>query len=112
MNTRGPTYRDTATGEDIWFVGGEEVRVPEGTRRDELLRAQIRADCRADILARFPDWKQANLTARAVELLEQQFTGTMTSEDQVDLDAIRAAWGWIKQRRVQSDEEEAALDRS
>jgi hypothetical protein len=74
--------------------------------------SQIKARCRAEILARYPEWLQANMTARSVELLEQMLRGTMTAEDQADIDRIRAAWGWIKARREQSNQEEAELDKA
>lgn len=70
----------------------------------------IKLAAREDILSRYPDWKQANMTARAVELLEAKAAGAKWSPDeQAEADAIRDAWAWIKERRVQSDAEETAI---
>lgn len=70
----------------------------------------IKLAAREDVLARFPEWKQSNMTARAVELLEAKAAGAKWSPDeQAEADAIRNAWAWIKERRAQSDAEEQAV---
>lgn len=71
---------------------------------------QIKEQARADILERYPEWRQANMTARAVELLELQAAGKPWSEaEAAEALQIREAWTWIKERRSQSDAEEAAV---
>lgn len=95
-------------------------KLPEGWTREPPTQEeidgqlqQIKVQCRADILAKFPEWKQANMTARALELLEMQTAGSKWSPaEQAEADAIRAAWQWIKERRAQSDADELAAKRA
>lgn len=109
-----------ATPPKYWVLDGDQFRVATAAERKtidaaetELARAaavqQIKEQARADILDRFPEWRQANMTARAVELLERKTDQQLTDAERTEIDAIRAAWQWIKDRRAQSDAEEAAL---
>jgi hypothetical protein len=67
-------------------------------------KQHIKAAARAHILARYPEWRQANLTARAVELVSLgQTTGSEWSQ-------MQAIWGWIKDTRSRSDLLEADVD--
>jgi len=67
-------------------------------------RTEIKATARAQILARYPEWMQANLTARAVELVSLgQTTGPEAQK-------IQAVWAWIKATRARSDLLEADVD--
>lgn len=92
-------------------------KLPVGWAREPPAKADLDAQiqaikqaCADDILAKVPDWKQRNMTARAVELLEAKAAGAKWSpEEQAEADAIRAAWRWIKERRARSDVEERAL---
>lgn len=92
-------------------------QLPEGWTREPPTQEeidgqiqQIKIQCREDILERYPAWRQANMTARAVELLEAKAAGAKWSPaEQSEADAIRAAWSWIKERRAQSDVDEKAL---
>ncbi len=61
------------------------------------------------IRLRYPDWKQRNMTARAVELLFIKSQREHTKEEQLECDEIIAAWEWIKQVRADSNREEAEL---
>lgn len=64
----------------------------------------IRGEARRRILAAIPDWKQANMTARAVELADKQSRGeSLTDAEMAERGAIDAAWGWIKSVRAASD---------
>jgi hypothetical protein len=67
-------------------------------------RAEIKAAARAHILARYPEWRQANLTARAVELVS---LGEITGPEWGQMQAI---WDWIKDTRSRSDLLEADVD--
>lgn len=79
-------------------------------RARERAIEQIKSRCRKDILERWPEWKQANMTARALELVSIKSAGGVLSEaEQQEESAIREAWEWIKQRREQSDAEEALI---
>jgi len=57
--------------------------------------------------ARYPEWKQRNMTARAVELLHIQASQPWTPEEQAEADALQAAWAWIASVRAASDVLEA-----
>jgi hypothetical protein len=65
---------------------------------------QIKAAARARILARYPEWRQANLTARAVELVS---LGQTTGPEWGQMQAI---WNWIKATRARSDLLESDVD--
>ena len=67
-------------------------------------KTEIKAAARAQILARYPEWMQANLTARAVELVS---LGQTTGPEWGQMQAI---WGWIKATRARSDLLEADVD--
>lgn len=67
-------------------------------------RTEIKAAARAQILARYPEWQQQNMTARAVELVSLgQTTGPEAQQ-------IQAVWAWIKEVRARSDLLEADVD--
>jgi hypothetical protein len=72
----------------------------------EVLRAAaiVRVNQRAGeiILLRFPQWKQANLTARAVEL-QSIGTENWTESEAQEWTGITAAWAWVKSVRAQSN---------
>jgi hypothetical protein len=67
-------------------------------------RTDIKTAARAQILARYPEWQQANLTARAVELVS---LGQTTGQEWARMQAI---WDWIKATRARSDLLEADVD--
>lgn len=67
-------------------------------------KAEIKQAARAQILARYPEWMQANLTARAVELVS---LGEITGSEWQRMQAI---WNWIKATRARSDLLEADVD--
>lgn len=75
---------------------------------DEVKRLrikEIKAGAAAAILERFPDWKQANMTARAVELQDLwRRNGGWTPGEKAEADALNAAWDWIKSVRAYSDD--------
>ena len=60
-------------------------------------RAAIKQAARQTILARYPEWMQANLTARAVELVSlNELTGP-------EWQRMQSIWAWIKAVRAHSD---------
>lgn len=72
--------------------------------------ADVKAEARRRILARYADWKQDNMTARGVELLKLRIAnGAWTAAEQAEADALKAAWDWIKAVRAASDAIEADL---
>jgi hypothetical protein len=70
----------------------------------EEQKAAVKGEARARILARFPEWKQANMTARGVELQDiWRLGGSWTEQEQAEADALNAVWAWIKSVRAASD---------
>ena len=68
----------------------------------------VKAEARRRILARFPEWKQANMTARGVELIGiRVVAGAWSPEEAAEAKALGAAWDWIKAVRAASDALEA-----
>ena len=66
----------------------------------------IRSRARAIIVARYPEWKQANMTARALELIEKMILGTMNDAERSELAQLKSVWTWIKEVRATSDSAE------
>lgn len=69
--------------------------------------AAVKLEARNRILARYPEWKQANMTARGVELVNLRAGRAWTVEEQAEADALQAAWDWVKAVRSASDVIEA-----
>lgn len=73
-----------------------------------VLPDRVKAEARRRILARLPEWKQANMTARGVELLNIRMSvGSWTQQQAQEAAALSAAWDWVKSVRVASDALEA-----
>ena len=82
---------------------------PESLAEQDKQRiAPIKAAARTVILACYPEWKQANMTARSVELLKMQMTGALSPAEEAEFAELEAAWSWVKQVRARSDAAEAA----
>lgn len=70
--------------------------------------AKIKRAAYAHIVARVPEWKQANLTARGVEFLDiREAGGALTAGEQAEQNSIKAVWAWVKSVRAYSDGLEA-----
>lgn len=70
-----------------------------------ITATQVKLECRNRILARFPDWKQTNMLARAVELQNiWRLVGKWADSEAAEAAALDAAWAWIKATRAASDE--------
>lgn len=66
-----------------------------------MVSQRIKEEARQRILAVLPEWKQANATARAVELVAAgQASGP-------EWEAMQASWGWVKAVRQHSNALEA-----
>lgn len=75
----------------------------------ELKRvAEIKNAAHVVILTRHPQWKQANMTARVVELIDKKISGPLTPEESAEFSAIQGAWKWVKSVRQTSDAAEAS----
>lgn len=60
-------------------------------------RAAIKQAARQIILSRYPEWRQANLTARAVELV------SLNETSGPEWQQLQSIWAWIKDVRARSD---------
>lgn len=76
--------------------------VPLATQKDA-----VKAEARRRILAAYPEWQQANMTARGVELLQIQVARGLSDRERAEVAALQEAWDWIKAVRVTSDTIEA-----
>jgi len=63
----------------------------------------VRAEASRRIQASLPMWKQNNLAARSIELLDIATGRALDADEQAEKDAIQAAWDWVKSVRAASD---------
>ena len=93
--------RKTVQGYEIGLNNGE-TRAATPEELTGFARAQItdliRSEARRRILARIPDWMQANMTARAVQLVQ------LGQTDGAEWAAMQAAWGWVQATRQHSND--------
>lgn len=71
------------------------------------IKGKINARAGELITKRLPQWKQANLTARAVEL---QGLPSLSQIELAEFDAIKAEWSYVKDIRVKSNIANSAID--
>jgi hypothetical protein len=70
----------------------------------------VKTEARRRILENYPEWKQANMTARMVELNKiRASVGSWTAGEQIEVDVIQSAWDWVKSVRSASDALELTL---
>jgi len=93
---------------------GQQVRGPvggvdyAGYRLDPWMAEHpscaVKLEARRRIVARYPEWKQANMLARGLELQDIfRRVGAWTAAEQAEAAALDAAWAWIKAIRQASD---------
>ena len=73
----------------------------------EAQHAAVKTECGRRIYEPFPQWKQANLTARATELVNKKLEGPLSPEEVGEFAALQSIWDWIKAVRAASDALEA-----
>jgi hypothetical protein len=109
-SSRSGDYVKASAVPDGAFV----VNVPNTDRIGILMRSQglsspfvtiddVRLEAQRRIYARYPQWKQANMTARAVELLRKG-EAKWSADDVAESTALDAAWTWIASIRAKSDD--------
>ena len=105
--------RAIVTAEGITYVEmtPEEIAAREAEEQAAAVTAiMVKAEAQRRIYARFPQWRQANLVARGVELQDVWRTvGSWTAGEQAEADALKAAWSWIRETRAASDALEAMV---
>jgi len=99
-------------------VAGDQVTRTIAVRAksaDELavLRAEkvaaLQAEAGRRIETLYPQWRQMNMTARAVVLIDLRQTRDLTPEELAEQDELRAAWSAIAAIRARSNQLEAAI---
>jgi hypothetical protein len=104
--------------EPVDTVEGSQVTRKIGVRAksaDELasLRAEkvtaLQAEAGRRIGALYPPWKQMNMTARAVMLIDLRDTRELTPDETAEQDELRAAWAVIDAIRARSNDLEESI---
>jgi hypothetical protein len=109
-NTPAPDVILKLEGLSFEYVIERDKVVQRWTVTRKPIEQQLQAvkdEARRRILARYPDWRQANMTARGVELVHAKTRKEWTPEEQAEADALQAAWDWVKAVRAASDVIEA-----
>ena len=88
----------------VWTVADR----PLDEVKAELVQ-QVKQAVGAAILAVYPDWKQRNMIARAVDLTRIAGARALTTEESAEESALQAAWDWISGVRTASNMREAAI---
>lgn len=89
----------------VWTVADR----PLDEVKAELVRV-VKQEAGAAILATYPDWKQCNMIARAVELARIARTMTLSAEEDTEELALQTAWDWVVGVRSASDAKEADIN--
>lgn len=85
--------------EQVWTVARRSLAVQHEA---------VKTECGRRIYTLFPQWKQANLTARATELVNLRVVnGTLTEQEIAEFAVLQSIWDWIKAVRAASDALEA-----
>lgn len=88
----------------FFFQSGDSDPVPRSLEQiTPSLIAQIKAQASSLILQAYPQWKQSNMTARSVELLQKIVQSSLSPEEQSEVAVLKQAWGWIKSVREHSN---------
>jgi hypothetical protein len=91
----------------LWIAEGN---IPDLADAIVITKDMIKAEARRRILGKYPEWKQANMTARMVELNKiRASVGSWTAGEQIEVDVIQSAWDWVKSVRSASDALELTL---
>ena len=111
-NTKKVVNLSTGKSETKTLTAAEELKKTQdealSASKEEVDRPRrVKEEARRRILAIYPVWKQANLTARGVELVKIKTDRAWTAEEQTEVDAIQGIWDWVKSVRTASDDLEA-----
>jgi len=82
-----------------WKAGKPKPQ-EEIEKQFEMTLVRVKQHASDLILAKYPDWKQRNMTMRVVTL---NATSPLTDEEQAELVEISVAWDWIDAIRAASD---------
>lgn len=104
-----PDRWHTDTGNRSYSLDGSEVTVTREYARTKSPTAQmVKDEAYRRIVSVFPEWKQRNMTMRAVELVDKKVRGeALTEDEQAEEALLNAAKDGIKAVRAASDTIEA-----
>jgi hypothetical protein len=104
-----PGNRDWTEYQEWLARGGvpDEAETLEEKRARRII--EIKAKASQVILMSFPEWKQRNMTARAIELTHMSTLAPLTPAYQDELDDLISKWQWVKSIRDASNVAEAAV---
>lgn len=88
------------------------VRTKSAEEVAEMRAAKLQAikdEARRRILARYPEWKQLNMTKRAMQLVDIRHDRLLTEVEEFERQALIAASAWVDAVRTRSDELEAQV---
>jgi hypothetical protein len=98
------------------FVDGALTQVWTVTRRPEIPTveavlaeaiARIKTRCGEVIEAAYPMWRQMNMQARAIQLLDIRRVRELTEAEAAERDSLEAAYAWLVRQRMESNRLEA-----
>jgi hypothetical protein len=107
------TYDENNEGDILQKLIAAVNRSKQPPSLDERKRekiTQIKSNAGRIINATYPEWKQRNLSVRALELVDKKLQSTLTTEEQAELEDIKAVWSWVKSVREASNVAEASID--
>lgn len=88
--------------QEIWR-NGQLIETVILTETTEEYVTRIKNKAGNIILFKYPQWKQANMTARYTELLTKQLDQTITNDELNEMIALRNVWDQIKAVREYSN---------
>jgi len=95
---------------DGWTITATRSVAYSATESIRAMRIErVKAEAGSRILAVLPDWKQRNLTARAVELTALG-QANWSAEELAEWQAGQALWDWVKATRAATETFAAAID--
>lgn len=104
----------TASGNSLSGFPYHSVVVADGddlNRKKAEKKFLAKKTAREKILAQIPQWKQHNLTARALELVRKELLTTITPTETTELNALNDFWtGLLCPIRTASDAIEAEVE--
>lgn len=74
------------------------------------MKEKVKAQTGNEILAKYPEWKQRNLLAEYIELLNKKIDLGLSLEEATYMDSLKAKYDDINAMRVASDAKEAEID--
>lgn len=106
---KAPDRWHTDTGERSYSLDGTELTVTRTYAKTKAPTAEmVKDEAYRRIVSVFPEWKQRNMTMRAVELVDKKARGeTLTADEQAEEALLNAAKDGIKAVRAASDAIEA-----